>query len=155
MVYQWKKGSCFKANADKCKAEIDSLPEKIPKNIVNLARNRKTELHKCFDWDDTKAAEKWRLNQARILFCSFERIEIDPANKQEYFVKVYEKESKKIGAPYREVTEAINDEVFRQVIINRIKGEIGCLEREAISYRRFFTSPDLFEKAMKSAKKAI
>jgi tRNA A37 N6-isopentenylltransferase MiaA len=155
MVYQWKKGSCFKANANKCKVEIDTLVNKTAKNIVNLARNRKTELHKCFEWDDTKAAEKWRLNQAQRICCSFEVIEIDPVTKKEYFVKVFEKDSNKHGAPYREVTEALNDEVFKKVIVNRVKNEIDALEREAVSYQKYFTNPTGFKKAMKTARKAV
>jgi len=155
MVYQWKKGSCFKANADKCKAEIDSIPYKLPINIVNFARDGKTELHKCFEWNDTKAAEKWRLNQAQRICGSIERIEFDTATKQEYFVKVFEKESNKHGAPYRNVVEAFNDQEFKAVIINRVRNEIEALERETDSYQRFFANPARLKKAMKSAKRAI
>jgi len=64
MVYRWREGICFKADANKCKAEIDMLPKKTKENVVRFASNSKTELHKCFEWDDTKAAAKYRLEQA-------------------------------------------------------------------------------------------
>lgn len=38
-----------------------------PKKIVNLARPRNSPIHKYFEWDDTLAAEKFRLSQARNL----------------------------------------------------------------------------------------
>lgn len=55
----------FSADAQKCYAEITSLEEATPENIVNLARDESTELHKCFQWDDSIAAENWRKQQAR------------------------------------------------------------------------------------------
>jgi hypothetical protein len=36
-----------------------------PKDVVEYARNAKTALHSKFTWDDTKAAEEYRLWQAR------------------------------------------------------------------------------------------
>ena len=35
--------------------------------IVEQAKKKKSELHEFFEWDDTKAAEQWRIQQARIL----------------------------------------------------------------------------------------
>lgn len=35
------------------------------KEIVDFARSSNTELHKCFEWDDSLAAEKYREKQAR------------------------------------------------------------------------------------------
>ena len=34
---------------------------------VQAARNPKNPLHRAFEWDNTKAAHKWRLEQARTL----------------------------------------------------------------------------------------
>lgn len=48
--------------------ELKDLGEDVgefkPEQIVERARDERTELHKCFDWNDTRAAEKWRLHQA-------------------------------------------------------------------------------------------
>ena len=35
------------------------------KDVVKFARNPETHLHKCFEWDDGKAAEEYRIDQAR------------------------------------------------------------------------------------------
>ena len=54
------------ADAQKVADEIVSIGESAtPEEIVEKARGTGTELHKCFEWDDTKAAEKYRLHQAR------------------------------------------------------------------------------------------
>lgn len=35
--------------------------------VLEEARNRKSPLHHLFEWDDSKAAEQWRLQQARMI----------------------------------------------------------------------------------------
>jgi len=54
------------------KKELDEISKKnggmlLPAIIVEYAKNRKTVLHSCFTWDDTEAAQQWRLHQARML----------------------------------------------------------------------------------------
>lgn len=44
--------------------ELTSISDTTPEGIVEKARDSNTELHKCFEWDDTKAAEKYRRSQA-------------------------------------------------------------------------------------------
>lgn len=56
----------YNADAQKVAEEIEAIGSDVkPAQIVEKARDSNTELHKCFDWDDTIAAEKWRLHQAR------------------------------------------------------------------------------------------
>jgi len=38
-----------------------------PRQIVDRARDESSELHKCFEWDDAKAAMGYRLQQARTV----------------------------------------------------------------------------------------
>ena len=153
MVYSWKTGCCFKANADKCKAEIDTLSIKTRENVVGFARNRKTELHKCFEWDDTKAAEKYRLDQAGEVLRSI--VFVSVVHDEEISVRAYERESMENKSAYRDVAESLTDESFKQVIINRVKRDIDSMENVALSYQHFFDNPKEFKKAMQIAKKAI
>jgi hypothetical protein len=43
-----------------------------PYAVVEAAKNPKHILHECFDWDDTSAAYKYRLDTARHLIASIE-----------------------------------------------------------------------------------
>jgi len=58
----------YKADPQLIFEELKDLGEDVgefkPEQIVERARDERTELHKCFDWNDTRAAEKWRLHQA-------------------------------------------------------------------------------------------
>jgi hypothetical protein len=39
----------------------------MPRDVVEEARNPESPLHNSFEWDDTAAAEQWRIEQARRL----------------------------------------------------------------------------------------
>ncbi len=60
----------YKFNGDpvKCAEEIMSLGEGFTASqLVEFAKNEGTELHKCFTWEDTEAARKWREHEARVI----------------------------------------------------------------------------------------
>lgn len=45
-----------------------------PEKVVERARNPRSPLHSQFQWDDTEAAQQWRLEQARRLIRSVQVI---------------------------------------------------------------------------------
>lgn len=56
----------FKADAEKVHSELETIETKSPQNIVDYAEaHPDSELYKCFTWDDTKAANEWRKQEAR------------------------------------------------------------------------------------------
>lgn len=69
---KWKRGfeDRFNADASKVAAEIMAIGDNAtPQQIVEAAKDKKSELHKCFTWDNTEAAEKWRRHEARQVVC--------------------------------------------------------------------------------------
>ena len=60
----------YHADAQKVANEIMAIgDEATPQQIVDKAKDKGTELNKCFTWDDKDAADKWRLHQARNIVC--------------------------------------------------------------------------------------
>ena len=79
---KWKIDGIFNADPVKCYAEF---PEVVtPKNVLEVARDESAELHKCFDWNDSSAAEKYRITQARDVIRSLVVVEVrkDEKNSQ-------------------------------------------------------------------------
>ena len=67
-IIKWSVSGVFKADANKCYEEIQEIGEEVkPEQVLDKARDSDSELHKCFDWDDSSAAEKYRLHQARLV----------------------------------------------------------------------------------------
>lgn len=79
---KWKVDGIFKADANECYREISSLEQITPKAILDFAKDEKSELHKCFDWDNDSAAEKYRMIQAgnviRMLYIVPKNVDTPP-----------------------------------------------------------------------------
>lgn len=66
-----------------------------PRAVVDAARDPKSALHDQFEWDDTVAAEKWRLDQARDIITSVKiTVTVD---KRTLSVVRYTRDPKQVG----------------------------------------------------------
>ena len=119
MIHKWANGSHIKIDPEKAFAEIESLPERTPANVLEKARDETTELHKHFEWDDHTAAEKYRLSQARYLLqCMVEIREEKPDAPR----RSYEISSER--NVYQPRTFFMKNDDEYQVLLNRAKQEL-------------------------------
>jgi hypothetical protein len=99
------------------------------KSVLEDARRARSPLHKYFEWDDTVAAEKWRLNQASDLVRSV-RVIIEETGEEpremRAFVSVYGEQKKKVYLP---AIEAMEDEDYRKQILDRLKKELTDVKK--------------------------
>lgn len=70
-------------DAQKCYDECQTLKEVTPENVLNKARDEETELHKCFEWDNKVAGEKYRLIQARDIIRHFVIVTPEESEEEE------------------------------------------------------------------------
>ena len=74
--YGWKPGTQFRVKAEVAADTIRRLQQTLGKDDVTAkellddSRREDSPLHSCFTWDDTIAAEKWRLEEARHIISS-------------------------------------------------------------------------------------
>ncbi len=110
IVAKWKEGiGLYKSvDAQKVSEELRTLGNEFtPQNVVDAARNDSTELHKCFEWDDSKAAELYRLKQARDVICNLVIEEVEkPKERPE--IRVFYKPKESSG--YMETKRIVRDE---------------------------------------------
>ncbi len=87
-----------------------------PEQIVRHACHPENPLHRLFEWDDTKAAEQFRLEQARnILRSLVYDVEIIPGKVEEIRYTVNVMQNGQNG--YASIETALaNDDLSRQVI---------------------------------------
>lgn len=67
MVYEWKPKSMIKANANVAGMMCEKLEKTVgltPETLLEANRDKNAPLHNEFEWDDSIAAEKYRVNQA-------------------------------------------------------------------------------------------
>jgi hypothetical protein len=119
-----------------------------PVLVVETARDPEHPLHSRFEWDDSIAAEKWRLEQAGQLL-RVVKLPTDPSRPDDLraFVAVKGQDSHK--ADYVPTAEALADEFVRKLILRDMEREWRLLKRRYEHMREFadLILSDLQEKA--------
>jgi hypothetical protein len=125
-----------KDQATKIKHELElirrSAPDGLlrPEAVVRFARAPTTELHRHFEWDDSAAAEAYRLTQARQIL----RVQVtmlDVGDGEETSVRAYVSFSPPERG-YTETIDVLSTKRGRRDLILKILGRISAL---AQSYR--------------------
>lgn len=127
MVYKWRTVG-FSANPNKVGAELETIEELTNYSVVDKARDKNTELHKCFEWDNSIAGEKYRLQQANHLLSSLS-ITVEENNEEKCvrkYVNVKTTEDKRVFKDIVKVVE--NNEEYIQLL--------DKAEREFIGYKQ-------------------
>lgn len=131
LVAKWKSGfeGLFHADAQTVAEEIMEIGESVtPEQIVERAEDESTELHKCFTWDDTEAAGKWRKHEARQIMCSLvvKRPPEEDSRKPE--VRVFHKTEQNEG--YKPVTLIVRREDEYISMLHRALGELKAFQKK-------------------------
>ena len=99
--YKLKRG--LPVSADIVAKEINALMKSnkgiiSPNQLVNSAKKKKSPIHDCFTWDDTKAAKKYRIEEAKYLLRTVivEYIQENKTYTTRAFVSTNDKEYQKI-----------------------------------------------------------
>lgn len=93
--------------------------------VLDDARDERSPLHKYFEWDDSKAAEKWRLEQARKLIQQHYVIVTMPGQEATAPVRaqvIIEEEDGERG--YRSVVAVMKNEEFSDQVLDRAREEM-------------------------------
>lgn len=124
MAVVWKFGGMFKGNAEKIYSEIQSIGEEATaKQILDYARDENTELHKCFEWDDSIAAERWRLQQARLIVCNL--VYQEPEKHEPTRIRVMQSTENNTYKPVRLILQ--NKTEYEQ-LLNRALAELHAFK---------------------------
>lgn len=124
MVYQYSWNGPERAvSAEKVAKHIEKLTEKYGEctreQFLDSARSEKSAMHKLFEWDDTKAAEKYRLIQAQQIICSL-KVTVTEEDHTPITVRAFVTTSEqKVG--YVHIRDAMSDEEKRQKVIEEAK----------------------------------
>lgn len=136
MLAEWRVKGIYKADAQKVADEIGN--DKItPKEMVEKARNEQSELHKCFEWNDTIAAEKYRLQQARTVLSM---LVFKPKKEKEQPVRIFSLTTEK--SVYQPTKQFLVQADEYQDLLKRALAELEAFKRK---YRTINELEGLFE----------
>jgi hypothetical protein len=93
-------------------------------NFLDFSRPVDSPTHDIFEWDDSKAAEKYRLEQSCNTIGNLRTVQVTPSH-EEVYVKAFQNISALGEKPcYQSIDIALKDENARANILNRIRGEL-------------------------------
>lgn len=124
MQAEWKIKGLFNADAQRVADEIGENSI-TPEQVLEKARNdENSELHKCFEWNDGIAAEKYRLIQARKIIINLAYV---PKEKTDEPVRCFQiTREKSVYMPTKQFL--VNNDEY-QDLLKRAKVELESFKR--------------------------
>jgi hypothetical protein len=130
---RFRQGSGMKGGQKAAKIVAETLQqitsrhrgELRPADVVKEAKRRQSPLHPYFEWDNTKAAQQYRLEQARDLIRSVEVVIVDHTPDGPKEVTVHRKfpnlqEGGRRGtSPYRDMNAVMENEDMTEMLVQR------------------------------------
>lgn len=136
------------------KRELDRIAKEHghilrPADVVEAARSKESILHSQFEWDDTEAAEQYRLSQARGLIRVI--VEYSGPNDTGDSNRVYVslKSDRAMEGGYRTMVSVMSDVELRAQLLADAMADMESFRRK---YNHLKELADVFS-AMASAKK--
>lgn len=113
-----------------------------PRALLEAAKSPDNPLHDYFTWDDSEAAERYRLAQAGTLFrrVKLQIVRADPERREVAFetvravTSVPSDRSKTDSASYGRTTSVMNDEDRRASVLRGIVRDLIALRRKYATY---------------------
>lgn len=102
-----------------------------PVKVVEYARSPDTALHSKFEWDDTEAAEKYRIWQARMIIRAEVEV-ITEANDtpSRRFVSLLDDRKADTDRGYRAMVSVLSDEALRMKLLDEAKRDMLLFRRK-------------------------
>ena len=133
MVYKWKYPMAVSAEA--AGKELEKMEQKhghiSPEIVLDESRSKKAVLHGLFEWDDKKAAEKYRLTQAGGIIRNLVVV-LDEQKSQEpvrAYVNVVPEQPARRGE-FINIASAMMNESTRELTLEQAKRELKEFEKK-------------------------
>lgn len=127
MTYQWKVPGIMPVDAQTAGNELQRIYERDgviePETVVAESQAPSAPLHSCFEWDDEKAAHKYRITQAQGIIRAIVAVdETEQVPETRAFVNV-ERE-------YHPVSVVIQNPGKRDVLLQNALNELRWFEKK-------------------------
>lgn len=128
--YSWWDGYSRVVDANIVGGVVEQLEEKngqvTKEDFLEVSRPDDSPTHALFEWDDSVAAERYRLDQSRTIINSLRIVYVNK-DKEEVKVSAFVQTSPNGNSTvYENIHDALKDEGKREVVLNRIRGELNA-----------------------------
>ena len=150
--YSYRRGFNFKVPAQVVGDTLEKLAEEgavTSKALLDASRPEDAPTHALFEWNDSLAAEQYRLQQATVTINSIEVQIVNEATgtatPQAAFVNVVEKRPAKAGA-FVPIEIALSNETMRSNLLSNAMNELRAFRRK---YSQLSELTEIFDQITK------
>jgi hypothetical protein len=149
MIYQWKPGSAVKVDPQIAGEELDRIRtwnngRLTSEMVVEASRGADAPLHSAFEWDDRKAAQAHRLEQARYVIRSVEII-IDKGGEESMPIRAFVSVLRDEDRSFTSTVHALADPDLRAQVLADAWKELEAWRKrhaELVEFARVFSAID-------------
>lgn len=161
--YEFSEGARFQSGALQNAKEVGKHLEMLrkhckgeltPQDVLKDAKNNNSPLHSFFEWDEGKAAEQYRLQQARGLIRSVVAIYTDGKNKA-VRSKAYVHIAEATAPHYRETGHAMSQAKTRNMVLQRAWRELTAWRKRYQDLKAFSELFDVMDEVVKTLPKSV
>lgn len=128
MVYQWKTPGIIPVDAQTAGEELDRIYQRdgvvSPEAVVKDNTDPSAPLHGCFEWDDTKAAHKYRVSQAQHIIRTI--VTIPDASPQKEPVRAFVN----VSSDYHPTRVVMENSDMRNELLASALAELKAFQRK-------------------------
>ena len=152
-------GRQFRVSADIVGAEMERIEARdgqvTSKSLLDAGRPEESVLHSLFEWDDSKAAELYRLRQATEVITHI-HIVIDEKPNTPYraYVNIQESSGQTERGRFINVRSAMENEETRRIVLNMAISEAKRFSQKYANYKELsevFEAIDKVAERMKAS----
>jgi hypothetical protein len=100
-----------------------------PESVVKFAQSEDTHLHRCFEWNDTKAAEKFRLDQARKQISMYVMVVEGPKGPVQIRAFQSLPSDRREGLGYRKTTDILQDQELIAELVGSAMKDLAVVKQ--------------------------
>lgn len=153
--YEWK-FKIFPVDPNDVGKEFEKIEKEngkvTAKKVVEVAKDEKNIMHSCFEWNDTKAAEKYRFIEAHNLISQLVKVSIKEPQRKEVraYVNINQKNGFGQSGEFISIERAMSKEETRNIVLNKALDELIAFKNKYRNLREF---EELFLEIEKLCKK--
>lgn len=128
--YEWWDGYTRKVDANVVGGVVEQLESEhgtaTKEDFLDVSRPENSPTHCLFEWDDSIAAEQYRLDQSRKIITNLRVVYLNTKNEETKVPAFINTAPPKEKCVYESIETALKHENKREIILNRLRGELDA-----------------------------
>lgn len=150
-------GRSFNVSVRIVGAEMEKIEKRdgqvTSRSLLEAGRPEDSALHKLFEWDDTKAAELYRLKQATDVITHI-HVVVDERPEEPFraYVNIKQSDGQTETGQYINIRSAMENEETRRVVLGAALAEMKRFSQKYGQYKELASVFDAIDRAEKELK---